>query len=462
MSNPRIAFLEHTENQVQIDATQVTLEDPSGTWGIRESLTEVIAIGPGATTVHVTTGMYEFDISSLNKTLEYEIFWKVIDSAGNLEYIYGIISPAPIPAGGSGGPSVPSDLVGSGIPVDIDNDGYIDGYGYDLFNDINGGPGGQGQDGYVDSYDFDGDLKIDQVDRGLVGGGCGTSPGRVGSNFGCSCQTCGGVVGTNCHCTFPNVNGQAGGGCFDNRGVRIAANRGTRCGIPKPPPDGILDAPSPRGTPAKDGMFGNTFGFDGTSGMIPATGGERTDRAKVKNDPSPGYWNGLPFGQEYNRPIGPRGEYIKSKAHAVVRAMLKDTDATCFAFSQDEIDLYLESSLWAFNAKPTFTNFQWCNIQERWLDIISKGAVIFALYAQGLLEVGREFTINENGISFTPPPVSEKLHSYASAMMAHYEKELLDIKQNFRPMPGAVGIFDISAISPSLKRLRHLREKRIF
>jgi hypothetical protein len=424
---PRIAFLEHVQDNILVDALSVTLEDPTGSFGIRELLTEVVTVPPGAPTVHVSLGMYEFNINLLNKQLEYEIFWKVIDTFGNTQYIYGLIPKVTTKSGG-GGPTVPSGAIG--VPVDLNDDGYFipdfdgwDGYKYDL-ND----------DGYYESFDFDNDGTIDAVDVGKV---TGFSP-RVA------------VIGSG-----------STGGVFDPRGVRVGLGGNLIAGGAgsAPPPDGIPDVPSPKGTPAKDGTWGGTYGYDGTSGQIPATGGARTNRDNKGGD---GFWDGISFEKLCVVPIGPRGSCVKDQTHAIVRAMLKDTDPKCYAFTEDEIDMYLESSLWAFNARPTFTNFMWDTIQLRWIDIIAKGAVVWALYAQGLVEAGREFTINENGISFTPPPVSDKLHGYASALLAHYDTQLAEIKQNFRPVPAAVGIFSVLDISPSLRRLRHLREKRIF
>lgn len=427
-TTPRVIFLEHQENGVLTNAISVTLCDPTGIYGIRESLTEATSIPPNTPTTHVGTGQYEYDISNLDRQTEYEVFWKVIDSQGNTEYIIGLIPKVKITSGGTG-PVVPSGAIG--VPVDMNDDGYFiegfdgyDGYKYDLNND-----------GYFESYDFDNDGTIDMIDTGLVHGlnASQTQPGYIA----------GGI----------NV--------FDPRGVRIGLGgnaAGSGQGL-TPPPDGIPDVPSPKGTPAKDGTFGGTYGYDGTSGFIPATGGARTNRDPKGGD---GFWDGISYEKLCVVPIGPRGQCLKDMAVAATRAMLKDTDPTCYAFSEDELDILLESSLWAFNAKPTFTAFMWDNLQTRWLNIIAKGAVIFALYSQSLIEAGREFTINENGISFTPPPVSDKIQSYASALLAHYEKELQDIKQNFRPIPAAVGIFSSMSVSPSLRRLRHLREKRIF
>ena len=66
MSEPRIAFLEHLESGVLTDAQSVTLADPTGSWGIRESLSEAVIIPAGVPVNHTGLGEYEFDISILD------------------------------------------------------------------------------------------------------------------------------------------------------------------------------------------------------------------------------------------------------------------------------------------------------------------------------------------------------------------------------------------------------------
>lgn len=431
-TTPRIIFLEHLENGVLTDATSVTLADPSGSYGIRESLSEETVVPASSPATRVGLGQYEFDISLLDRQTEYDVFWRVLDSNGNVEYIYGVIPKVKTKETGDG-PQVPAGAIPEIVELPNEAyfadgyyghlDGVIDAYKYDLDGD-----------NIAESWDFDNDGRIDSVDVGKAASGVG---------------------GKGAHT-------DAAGNLYDARGVRIglggnglATGGGNLVG----PPDGIPDVPSPKGTPAQNGTFGGQYGYDGLNGQIPATGGARTNRDPRKGS---GHWDGISFAGIYNVPMTPRGMWIKDKAHAITRAMLKDTDPTCYAFTEDEVDILLESSLHAFNAKPTFTNLQWGNLQERWIDIIAKGAVIFALYAQGLLESGREFVINEQGVSFQPAPVSSTMYNYASALLAHYERELLDIKQNFRPIPASVGQFSTLSSSPALQRLRHLREKKIY
>lgn len=298
-SKPRIAFLEHVENGVPTDAASISLQDPTGSWGIREALSETIAIPAGVPVTRVGVGMYEFDISTLNNQIEYEIFWRVVNTDGNIEYILGIIPKLQLQGAGSGGPVVPAGA--DGIPVDFNMDGVIDGYAYDL----------EGNDGYYESFDTNGDGIIDAIDKGIVhapgyyyGNGYGNG---YGNNY----------VPPPANGGNPYNNGQV----FDARGVRIGLGGeigGSSYGV-TPPPDGIPDHPSPRGTPAQDGTWGGMPGFDGTSGYIPSTGGDRTDRDNTsdKSTKSPGFWNGISYESlcftEDTKLLGENNTYILAK-----------------------------------------------------------------------------------------------------------------------------------------------------
>lgn len=134
----------------------------------------------------------------------------------------------------------------------------------------------------------------------------------------------------------------------------------------------------------------------------------------------------------------------------------------CWAFQEDEVDMFLEASLADFNAEPTFTNFNWHDLEDRWLHVIALGAQVMALYAQGLIEAGREFVITDNGISFQPPAISGHMQSTASQLLSHYDQLKQRIKGNMKPRPQGVGLFQPLAIHPAFLRLRHLRERRLF
>lgn len=379
--NPRVIWLEHrspTTGELA-DALMVFLEDPTGTFGIRNRETGAIVVPAATPVAHVSLGVYEYNIESLDTKSSYEFFFRVVDVEIQ-EYINGTIQIV-TPVATGDGPAIPEGIVGE--EIDIDGDGISDGTQYQIDNKT-----------YVD---LDGDETIDAVGHDL--------------------------------------------------------DR-----------DGTIDGwtPPAKGDPAKTGTFAsNELGFDGVDGDIPATGGERSNRNKRGS----GYYDGISFKEMCVSALLPADMCVKDIALAQLRAMLFDFDSECLFYTNDILDLLLESSLQSFNATPTFTAFSWRHFagpQRRFLSVIVKGATVFALFAGGLLQAGSEFTINENGVSFTPPPVSDRMHSYASTLLQHYQDELKEIKSNFKPLPAAVGVHSVLSVAPTLMRLRHLRAKRIY
>lgn len=142
----------------------------------------------------------------------------------------------------------------------------------------------------------------------------------------------------------------------------------------------------------------------------------------------------------------------------------KDKDGNvCRAFELGELLCFLESSLSEFNGTPMFTSFTWETIDlARFRAIIIEGAFVLALRAQAILEAGREFNINDNGASFTPPPLSSTMMTTWTTTYAQYVQKLNYIKANMKPGPHTLGVFS-SAVnnSPQLLKLRHLRQRRI-
>jgi len=152
----------------------------------------------------------------------------------------------------------------------------------------------------------------------------------------------------------------------------------------------------------------------------------------------------------------------------LLRAQLKDNfkDAdgnTCRAFELGELLCFLESSLSEFNGTPTFTSFTWETIDlARFRAILVEGAFILALRGQAIIEAGREFNINDNGATFTPPPISGVMTTTWTTTYTQYVTKLNYIKANMKPGPHTMGVFS-SAVnnSPQLLKLRHLRQRRI-
>lgn len=139
-------------------------------------------------------------------------------------------------------------------------------------------------------------------------------------------------------------------------------------------------------------------------------------------------------------------------------------ETTCNVFSDDQLILFLVNSLSEFNQYPHFTNFNFCDevITGIFTDIIIQGGVLLGLAAQALIERGREFTLNDNGISYSPPAVSEILNTQYSAQLSDYKEKLRMIKASLKPAPKGTGTFRVTAVSPLYARLRHLRARRLY
>jgi hypothetical protein len=125
---------------------------------------------------------------------------------------------------------------------------------------------------------------------------------------------------------------------------------------------------------------------------------------------------------------------------------------------------FLVNSLSDFNQIPFFTFFTYEDtpIIDQFHDILVEGATLMGLASQALIERGREYVINDNGVSFTPPTMSEMLMTQYNSLLTNYYDKIKFIKASMRPNPLGLGVFGVtSSISPSFARLRHLRSRRI-
>lgn len=138
---------------------------------------------------------------------------------------------------------------------------------------------------------------------------------------------------------------------------------------------------------------------------------------------------------------------------------------SCDIFSIETLVTFLAMALSYFNSIPYFTFFTFDDegFVAQFGEILVEGAVMYALASQALIERGREYQIGDNGLTFTPPTVSELLNSQASGMMAQYYEQVKLIKNSLRPASLGLGVFSLnSSINPAFKRLRHLRARKIY
>jgi hypothetical protein len=137
----------------------------------------------------------------------------------------------------------------------------------------------------------------------------------------------------------------------------------------------------------------------------------------------------------------------------------------CDIYSVEQLTSFLANSISLFNEIPHFTfyTFEDTEFIKIFHDVIVQGATLMALASKSLLERGREFQFNDNGISFTPPTVSELMNTqWSTELNNHWEKVKL-IKSNLKPQPLGLGTLTISTSRhPAIQRLRHLRSRQIY
>lgn len=138
---------------------------------------------------------------------------------------------------------------------------------------------------------------------------------------------------------------------------------------------------------------------------------------------------------------------------------------SCSIFSIDVLVTFLSTALWEFNQVPYFTQFTFDDDDfiRQFGEVLVEYATLQALASKALIEKGREVNIADNGISFTPPGVGDMLNTQYGSLISNYWERIKMIKASLRPSPKGLGVFSMtnSTINPAIKRLSHLRARRI-
>ena len=118
----------------------------------------------------------------------------------------------------------------------------------------------------------------------------------------------------------------------------------------------------------------------------------------------------------------------------------------CDIYQVEELVDCICASLSLFNEVPYFTSFDFndTEIIKIYLEVLAQGAVIYALSSKALIERGRESQVQDNGLSWTPPTVSELLNTQWSTEIANHMDKLKYIKNSCRPAPYSSGILTTS------------------
>jgi hypothetical protein len=141
------------------------------------------------------------------------------------------------------------------------------------------------------------------------------------------------------------------------------------------------------------------------------------------------------------------------------------TYVNCDIFSVDMLVTFLSTALWEFNQVPFFTSFTFDDdyFINQFGEVLVEYATLQALASKALIERGREFALTDNGVNFNPPTVSDIMMTQYSTLLTNYWDKLKMIKASLRPHPKGLGTFSMSSgnLNPAVRRLRHVRERRI-
>jgi hypothetical protein len=159
---------------------------------------------------------------------------------------------------------------------------------------------------------------------------------------------------------------------------------------------------------------------------------------------------------------------LKARLNSSGKALAKDNYGNsyyvdCDIFSTDMLVTFLATALMEFNQIPYFTYFTFDDSEfiNQFGEILVEYATIYSLASKMIIERGREFQLSDNGLTFTPPTVSELMNTQYGSLLASYDNKIKYIKNSLRPTPKGLGTWSMGG-SPQFMRLRHLRARKLY
>ncbi len=107
----------------------------------------------------------------------------------------------------------------------------------------------------------------------------------------------------------------------------------------------------------------------------------------------------------------------------------------CDIYADSTLENFLILSLSDFNQIPNFTNYTFEDTEfvTKFSAILVEGATLYCLASQALLEKGREFKYEDQGIMLDPPNMSEMLNTQYATLITMYWEKLKLIKSKLNP-----------------------------
>lgn len=217
--------------------------------------------------------------------------------------------------------------------------------------------------------------------------------------------------------------------------------------------------------------FETSFVFTVVAPIIGLTANTGPGKIKLADDVD------MDFSDEELKGINILLKYLKARLRSTGKKPIRDSFGAfvldgygevmteeCDVFDDEILAAFLCQGLSEFNSTPFFTAYSFADqvIQTLFAQVIVEGAYVFAIASQAILEKGRDFTINDGGISYQPPQLGDFLQSHYGTWLTSYRERLKFIKNSIRPGPQGVGTYtNTSSGSPAVARLRHLRSRKI-
>lgn len=194
-----------------------------------------------------------------------------------------------------------------------------------------------------------------------------------------------------------------------------------------------------------------------STGEINAVGTVVDPKIEIGDDPWPSL---IDYSENAKANINVLLKMLKSRLRSTA---FKPDGTKCNIFANEDLLQFLNIALSEFNLTPTITGYTFDDYLTRTLfaDIITQGAMLQAWSGQAIMEAGREFSMNDNGVSLQPPPVSSTITQMFNVHLSDYRAKLREAKHNLRASPRGISAGSLFARNPQIARLRFKKEGQI-